>query len=141
LRKIVVLILLSFLVTSCTGKIASFEFESYQWQGNKPVDLSFHVDENKTTDLTLEIRSMYGIPYKMLSMDFVLTNTNGEKFIVSKDVEFNEETLDCSGDFCDQKIKLFDGFKLREGDYKLRATHFNMDSDLYGLIEFRLLEE
>lgn len=141
MRKIFSLIVVFIFCVSCTGKIASFEFESYHWQKNTPVDFSFEVKENKTKNLILEIRSVYGFPYKSLSLDFVLTNSDGEKYIVSKDVLFNEENLDCSGDFCDQKIQLFNKIHLKKGSYKLQTSHYNMDQEIYGLIEFRLLEE
>jgi hypothetical protein len=129
------------LLFSCSGSVASYEFDDYKWDKNNPIALEFESSKGENKNLSLEIRSIFGIPYKVISLNFILEKPNGEKIEFSKEVNFNEENLNCSGDFCDQKVLILNDLKLEEGKYSLNISHYNMDVNLYGLMEFRLIEE
>jgi hypothetical protein len=121
--------------------LAKYEFEEYQWKKGSPIVLNFDADKSETKDLFLEVRSVYGIPYEFISMDFVLEKPTGEEVEFSKEVSFKGENLDCSGDLCDQKVRILSKFNLEKGSYSLKISHFNMDSNIYGLMEFGLIVE
>ena len=121
--------------------MAKYEFEEYQWKKGSPLVLKFNIDKNETKDLFLEVRSVYGIPYEFISMDFVLLKPTGEEVEFSKDVSFKSENLDCSGDLCDQKVRILSKLNLEKGSYSLKISRYNMDSNIYGLMEFGLIVE
>lgn len=128
-------------MSSCTTELASHEFDSNTWRKNKAVDLSFNSDEDGLHDLVLEVRSIYGIPYQLVSLDFVLVKPNGDVVEISKDLSFNEEKLDCTGDFCDQKILILSDLQMKEGKYSLKISRYNTEVNLYGLMDFRLIQK
>ncbi len=103
--------------------------------------MNFESQKKETKNLFLDVRSIFGIPYKIISLNFTLVKPNGEQIEFSKELNFNEENLDCSGDFCDQKVLILKNLKLEEGKYYLTISHQKMNIDLYGLMEFRLIEE
>lgn len=141
MRNLIFLLAFTFVFCSCTNKLAKYEFEEYQWKKGSPIVLNFNVDKSETKDLFLEVRSVYGIPYEFISMDFVLEKPTGEEVEFSKEVSFKGENLDCSGDLCDQKVRILSKFNLEKGSYSLKISHFNMDSNIYGLMEFGLIVE
>jgi len=121
--------------------LAKHEFEDYQWKEGSTLVLNFNSEKAEKKDLYLEIRSVYGIPYELISLDFILKKPNGEEIQFSKDVKFRGENLDCAGDLCDQKVLIMNDLNLEKGDYTLKISDFNMNSNIYGLMEFRLINE
>ena len=103
--------------------------------------MKFSNEDDELKNLFLDIRSVYGFPYKILTLDFVLTDPNGKKRVFTKDLLFEKDNLDCTGDFCDQEVLILEGLKMKRGLYSLKITDNNTPIDVYGLIEFRLIEE
>jgi hypothetical protein len=121
--------------------VTDYEFENYQWKEGSSIVLNFKSEKAEKKDFYLEIRSVYGIPYELISLDFILEKPNGEEIQFSKDIKFKGENLDCAGDLCDQKVLIMNDLNLEEGEYSLKISHFNMNSNIYGLMEFRLIKE
>ncbi len=141
MRKGILFIFLIIVILSCRGKLGGHKFDSNLWRHDELVKFQFDVDQNKTSNLNLEIRSVYGMPFKLVDLEITLIDPNGKPTTISKTIGFDEQNLDCTGDFCDQKVNLFQQIKLLKGKYKLRINHFKKDIDLYGIMEFQILEE
>ncbi len=141
MRNLWCLLVFTYFISSCSGRIAKHEFEGYQWRFGSPVILKFQSDKIETKDLFFEVRSVYGIPQESISLDFVIDKPNGDKVEFSKDIDFNEENLNCSGDLCDQKILLVNNLNLEKGSYSITISSNNIDSKIYGLMEFGIIKE
>lgn len=141
MRKGILFVFLILVIISCRGKLGSHKFDSNLWIHDDLVEFQFDVPQNKTSNLNLEIRSVYGMPFKLVDLEITLIDPNGRQTTISKTIGFDEEKLDCTGDFCDQKVNLFKQIKLLKGLYKLRINHFKKDIDLCGIMEFQILEE
>jgi len=121
--------------------LASYEFESYKWIRNSPVNLNFTSESKGKQDLVLEVRSIYGFNHPNLDLEFVLTQPNGQTFTTTKKLTFEKDVMDCSGDFCDQLITICDDFEFLEGAYSISVKPLNCDNDLLGFMEFRLIRK
>jgi hypothetical protein len=141
LRNISFVIFVFLLLISCTGEISSYEFESYKWKKNTVVELNFNEDGEIKDDLILEIRSIYGLTHANLSLDFNLLKPDGTTLSFIKELSFDSGKMDCAGDFCDQRVTILKDFKFTKGSYKLTILPRNNSNDLYGLIEFRLIQK
>jgi len=135
------LLLLTLALFSCSGELASYEFESYKWSRNSPVNLNFSSESKGKQDLVLEVRSIYGFNHPNLELQFVLTQPNGQTFTTTKKLTFEKDVMDCSGDFCDQLITICHDFEFLEGAYSLSVKPLNSDNDLLGFMEFRLIRK
>jgi hypothetical protein len=129
------------LLVSCSDELATYEFESYNWKKNTPVDLSFDSDSEEKHDLVLEVRSIYDFSYPNLPLEFKLNQPDGSEITFSKELSFDKDELECSGDFCDQRIVICKDFKFSKGTYLIRIKPTNISVDLYGFIDFRLIQK
>jgi hypothetical protein len=141
LKNYFILLVLTLALFSCTGELASYEFESYKWIRNSPVNLNFTSESKGKQDLVLEVRSIYGFNHPNLDLEFVLTQPNGQTFTTTKKLTFEKDVMDCSGDFCDQLITICDDFEFLEGAYSISVKPLNCDNDLLGFMEFRLIRK
>ena len=127
--------------SSCTGELVSYEFESYNWKKNTLVDLNFNSEDEGIHDLVLDVRSIYGLNHPNLILDFNLTKPDGRTLSFSKELSFDTDKLDCSGDFCDQSLTILTNLHLVKGSYLLNVKPVNSVKDLYGFMEFRLIQK
>ena len=141
MRNFLAFILLALGLYSCSGEVANYEFESYKWSRSTSIGLNFQSNSNDSNDLVLEVRSIYGFNHPNLELEFVLTQPNGQKVEVNRKLSFAKELMDCSGDFCDQLITIYDDFQFSEGAYSLSIKPVNGDKDLLGFMEFRLIRK
>lgn len=141
MKNLFVIFLLVLLLISCSNELASYEFESYKWKRNSKVEMVFSSENKVKEDLVLEMRSIYGFNHPDLSLDFVLLLPDGKILSFSKELSFDSEKMECTGDYCDQLITLLKDFQYTEGSYKLTVQPRRSSIDLYGFMEFRLIHK
>jgi hypothetical protein len=135
---------LSFLISilvSCAGKLATHEFESYILKKNTSIDFKFDSDEEGNHNLILEVRSIFGIIQPNLILELDLIQPDGKVLTIKKELTFDKNTLNCSGDFCDQQLTLISDLKFQKGIYSMSVKPLNCSNDVYGIMEFRLIQK
>jgi len=128
------------LLTACLNDKQQHTFKEYKWKAGEQVNLAFSAD--KTQKVFFEIRSYYGFPISEIPMKFELKDESNKKINFSKNISFREENLDCTGDFCDQRMCIIQMDTVNsEGDFKLKISKGFENLTYLGLMEMRVVIE
>lgn len=140
MRKILSLFLLAMVAVACSDNKQQHTFKEYKWKAGENVNLEFEADQAQK--VFFEIRSYYGFPILDVPMNFELKNEQGQKINFSRTISFREENMDCTGDFCDQRLCLIKMDTLKsEGDFKLKVSKGFKNLTYLGLMEMRVVVE
>lgn len=127
MRKIIALLLLFFVVSSCnTNEVYNKnikDFPANRWLKNSQHAFVFDIeDENVLYDFQFNLTYGYDYQFESIPLIFKIIHPNNKEEIISTDMflkENGKEKGDCLGDICDIKHFIREKIKLTKGPYQV----------------------
>ncbi|MBL7870782.1 MAG: gliding motility lipoprotein GldH [Cyclobacteriaceae bacterium] len=148
IKSILTFLTIVLLTASCGHVYRKYDkksFPTYSWKYGQEIIFTPTIEDiNKSYNLVLGIRHLYGFQLSRINVTIKSISPSGKEMI--KDYEFNILKSDgkyigsCSGDMCDLEAVVDENIKFEEaGQYKYVITHNVQVEKIPGIMEFGLI--